>query len=63
MEISVNDLEFNYYLFDDYVATKEIEQIGTFVNLYKTNQTELEDLSKVRFLESEGTNYRLWTVY
>lgn len=40
------------YLNDDYKATKEIEQIGTFVNLYKTNQTELTELSKVRFSEN-----------
>lgn len=42
------------YLDDNYNATKEIEQVGTFVNLYKTNQTELTDLSKVRFSESNG---------
>ena len=42
------------YLNDDYIATKEIEQVGTFVNLYKTNQTELTELSKVRFSESTG---------
>lgn len=42
------------YLYDDYIATKEIEQVGTFVNLYKTNQTELTKLSKVRFSESSG---------
>ena len=42
------------YLNDDYIATKEIEQVGTFVNLYKTNQTELTKLSKVRFSESMG---------
>ena len=54
LEISVDDLEFNYYLFDDYVATKDIEQLGSFVNLYKTNQTELTELSKVRFYEELG---------
>ena len=42
------------YLNDDYIATKEIEQVGTFVNLYKTNQTELTKLSKARFSESTG---------
>ena len=42
------------YLNDDYIATKEIEQLGTFVNLYKTNQTELTELSKVRFYEDLG---------
>lgn len=40
------------YLDDDYTATREVEQLGTFVNLYKTNQTELTELSKVRFSES-----------
>ena len=42
------------YLNDDYIATKEIEQVGTFVNLYKTNQTELTELSKARFYENMG---------
>lgn len=42
------------YLNDDYIATKEIEKVGTFVNLYKTNQTELTKLSKARFSESTG---------
>ena len=42
------------YLDDDYIATKEIEQLGTFTNLYKTNQEELSELSRVRFFVSEG---------
>lgn len=42
------------YLDDDYIAIREVEQLGTFVNLYKTNQTELTELSKVRFSESMG---------
>ena len=39
---------------DNYVATREVEQLGSFVNLYKTNQAELTELSKVRFYESMG---------
>lgn len=55
LEIIVTDYySGDIYLHDDYIATKEIEQVGTFVNLYKTNQTELTELSKVRFFESEG---------
>lgn len=50
----------------NYVATKDPdtepdpgtdpdpEQAGTFANLYKTNQTELAQLSKVRFYGSDG---------
>jgi len=52
--IRTDDLQYDFYLLDDYVATKDIEQLGTFVNLYKTNQTELSELSKVRFSESMG---------
>ncbi len=55
LEIIVDDIyPHDIYLHDNYIATKEVEQVGTFVNLYKTNQTELTNLSKVRFLESEG---------
>lgn len=54
IEIDENDLNYNFYLDDDYIATREIEQLGTFVNLYKTNQTELTELSKVRFYEELG---------
>ena len=54
LEILVEDYyPEDIYLHDDYVATKEVEQLGTFVNLYKTNQTELTKLSKARFFESE----------
>ena len=52
--ISTDTTSRSLYLNDDYIATKEIEQVGTFVNLYKTNQTELTELSKVRFSESMG---------
>lgn len=51
---SAGTRNYDIYLNDDYIATKEIEQVGTFVNLYKTNQTELTELSKVRFSESMG---------
>ena len=54
LEAQVLSLDKNYYLNDNYIATKEVEQVGTFVNLYKTNQTELTELSKVRFSESMG---------
>lgn len=54
LEIPVNSLDYDYYLFDDYIATREVEQLGTFVNLYKTNQSELTELSKVRFYEELG---------
>jgi len=47
--IGTSDLNFNFYLDDDYIATKDVEQLGTFVNLYKTNQSELTELSKARF--------------
>ncbi len=53
-EIETSDLNYNFYLNDDYVATREVEQLGTFVNLYKTNQTELTELSKVRFYTDGG---------
>ena len=38
------------YLNGNYIATKEIEQVGTFVNLYNVNQSELTDLSKKRLI-------------
>lgn len=55
LEIEIDyDVDYDIYLDDDYIATREVEQIGTFVNLYKTNQTELTELSKVRFYENAG---------
>ncbi len=54
IELDENDLNYDFYLDDDYIATKKIEQLGTFVNLYKTNQSELTELSKVRFYEELG---------
>ncbi len=53
-EIGTSDLKYDFYLNDDYIATREVEQLGTFVNLYKTNQTELTELSKARFYENMG---------
>lgn len=52
--IETSSVHDNIYLDDDYTATREVEQLGTFVNLYKTNQTELTELSKVRFSGSTG---------
>lgn len=54
IEIDENDLKYDFYLDDDYVATRDVEQLGTFTNLYKTNQTELTELSKARFYENMG---------
>lgn len=47
----------NYYsiiLDNEYKATKDIEQIGSFINLYLTNQDELSQLSKKRFITNDG---------
>lgn len=40
-------------------ASKHAEQIGTFVNLYFTNDKELSKLSKVRFYKSSGENVEI----
>ena len=53
-EIDENDLKYDFYLDEDFVATKDVEQLGSFVNLYKTNQEELTELSKVRFYSDGG---------
>lgn len=45
----------DYYLNDAYSATKISELVNGFVNLYRTNNTELKKLSKARFVDSEGT--------
>ena len=54
LEIEVDEWVINedIYLAYDYVATREVEQIGTFVNLYKTNHTEIKELSSVIFLNA-----------
>jgi len=54
LEIRTSNLSSNITLNSVYNATRNVEQIGTFVNLYKTNETELSELSKVRFYESGG---------
>lgn len=52
LEIEINryNIDDDVYLYDDYIATREVEQLGTFANLYKTNQTELTELSSAVFL-------------
>lgn len=45
----------DYYLNDNYSATKISELVSGFVNLYRTNNTELKKLSKARFVDNEGT--------
>ena len=46
---------YDYYIDDNYSATKTSELVSGFVNLYRTNNTELKKLSKARFVDSEGT--------
>lgn len=57
--LTISSVEFvdtkDYYLYDDYSATKISELVNGFVNLYRTNNTELKKLSKARFVDSEGT--------
>lgn len=55
LEIPVNNLDYDYYLFDDYTATREVEQLGTFVNLYRVTNSEMKQLAVARFVDSEGT--------
>lgn len=44
------------YLNKNYRALKKVERIGTFANLYLTNNEELEQLSRVRFVNvGEGS--------
>lgn len=50
VEVDSYNISEDTYLNDDYIATKVVEQIGNFVNLYKTNSTELTELSNVIFL-------------
>ena len=45
---------YDYYINDNYSATKESELVSGFVNLYKTSNTELKALSKARFIDNEG---------
>jgi len=55
LEIEIDEWVVNedFYLEKEYIATKEVEQICSFVNLYKTNQKELTELSRAIFLESK----------
>ena len=50
----------NYELDDTYGASRGVEQIGSFANLYLTNQTELTNLSRERFLVVSGDSYNLF---
>ena len=42
-------------LFDNYVASKPVEKIGTFVHLYNPSEDILTELSKVRFVQDTQT--------
>ena len=44
----------NYELFDTYKATKEVERMGGFVNLYNPTDDELIELSKVRIIKNDS---------
>lgn len=49
------DSDANIILNDEYKATKIVEKIGNFANLYYTNENELTELSKVRFVSDSST--------
>ena len=53
IEVDRYNIDEDIYLLDEYVATKETEQISNFVNLYKTNQAEIRELSSVIFLSAD----------
>lgn len=53
LTINVED-GYNYTLNDNYNATKQIEKIGTFCNLYNVTNDELTALSKKRFVDVDG---------
>lgn len=46
---------YNYILNGEYKAIKVAEKIGNFANLYYTNENELTELSKVRFVNGNST--------
>lgn len=46
---------YDYYINDNYSATKTSELVSGFVNLYNVTNTELKALSKARFVNNEGT--------
>lgn len=54
LSASISD-GFNYKLNDEYKAIKVVEKIGNFANLYFTNENELTELSKVRFVNGNST--------
>lgn len=54
LSASISD-GYNYKLNDEYKATKSVEKIGNFANLYYTNENELTELSKVRFVNDSST--------
>lgn len=45
---------YNYKLKDEYNATKTVEKIGNFANIYYTNENELTELSKIRFVSGNS---------
>lgn len=45
---------YNYELNDEYKATKIVEKIGNFANIYYTNENELTELSKIRFVSDSS---------
>lgn len=46
---------YNYELNEEYKATKIVEKIGNFANIYYTNENELTELSKIRFVSNNST--------
>lgn len=57
--LTINYIEnwntYNIELNDNYNATKISELVSSFVNLYRTNNSELVKLSKARFVNNEGS--------
>ena len=56
LTINTSSFSNNITLDKEYKAIKKAEQIGSFVNLYKTNQAELTQLSKKRFVIDSNNN-------
>lgn len=54
LSTSISD-GYNYELDDIYKATKSVEKIGNFANIYYTNENELTELSKIRFVSGNST--------
>lgn len=53
LSTSISD-GYNYELNDEYKATKIVEKIGNFANIYYTNENELTELSKIRFVSDSS---------